>query len=68
MITVSFPTGSVVVTSIAQDTDHSAAWNLRGKHSDLAILLPGLLPKCKTATESTVLVQVVVVAHRPMFS
>ena len=68
MITVSFPTGSVVVTSIAQDTDHSAAWNLRGKRSELAMLLPGLLPNSQTDTESAVLVQVVVVAHRPMFS
>ncbi len=64
VISISTPTGSVVVTRISQDTDHSAAWNLRGKSSELAMLLPGLLPNRETENEIIVLVQVVVVAHR----
>jgi hypothetical protein len=68
VITISTPTGSVLVTKIAQDTDHSAAWNLRGKRSEMAMLLPGLLPNSKVNCDTIVLVQIVVVTHRPVLS
>ena len=64
VISISTPTGFVLVTKISHDTNHSAAWNLKGKRSELAMLLPGLVPNSKTDNEIIVLVQIVVVAHR----